>query len=144
MIIDDRPPQRWNVASQVRIPGTLPTLPHAKAALREARATYFVRKDTADKFAAEVKRAKAEFAQAEQAYDDAERILLDAAAGSPEETRADGEHDKADRAVEKAEGDLAKVKKASDKAHAERDEALSLLVGARRTLREIRQGRRAR
>jgi hypothetical protein len=132
------------VATQTRLPGTLPTLAQAKARLRESRGLVETRARTLEEMRGHKKTAKGDLADAEAAVDAAECDLLAALAGSAEETAADGAHAKAMRATEKAEEALRRVEHAVQRADSEHEDARRELTGARSELRAVREGRRAR
>lgn len=130
------------MATQAKLPGTLPTHAQAKANLRDARSLESTRAKVVEGLKGKVKLAQKEQAAAELDRDIAERDLEASAAGSDEERDADVRQFEADKRVERAERDLGKVKEALAVAVVEHADAARALSGARGDLRAIHQGRR--
>lgn len=130
------------MSSQPKLPGTLPTPAAAKSALRQAVASFAEKrllvirlKDNAKTAALDLKRATAE-------VDIAERDLLAADEGSPEDADATSRMAKWFGLLEKAEDAVSKVKDTTRRADIELDAAAKVLRGARGDVRAIRDGGR--
>jgi hypothetical protein len=131
------------MATQPRLPGTLPTPSVARSNLRDARYSVRNQRMLAVEAKEHVKRAKDDLAAAAAAVETAEDDL-DKASGDAEVMAADGAHELSLGLVQKGEAALVKVSAVAKRAADDLGIAEKRLAAAREDLRAIRQGRRTR
>jgi hypothetical protein len=132
------------MATQARLPGTLPTPEQARAKLKNARAGRRVVLDVVTKNRLDLKAIAKEQEAAEVSLEDAEHTMGDAAEGSPEQLAAETEQAEMWDALGRLEKKAANLKAAQVKAQAALEEADRALRVARDDIKAIRQGRRVR
>lgn len=132
------------MATQPKLPHTLPTPRAAKAALRGVLEEISAQREAIRGLKDQVKRAKEDAAEAERQITAAERDLLQAEDDSPEELDASAREVAALVLLEKAEDAGRKADGILKRANRELEEMTARLAGVRGDLRAIQQGRQRR
>ncbi len=131
------------MATQPKLPGTLPTPAQAKSALRTAVSALADKRLLVIRLKDDAKTAALDLKRATKEVDVAERDLLAADEGSPEDADAAARLAKWLGMLEKAEDAVDKVKDTARRAQLELDAAAKVLRGARGDVRAVQDGRRA-
>ena len=130
------------MATQAKLPGTLPTPAAARSNLRLVREEVRRKRGVAESMKARVDAAKEELKAADAETEEVEGDLLDADEGTPLDVSAGANHHKALRRLAHARTDLDKVRATQRLAKSELKEALGRLRAAREDMEAIREGRR--
>jgi hypothetical protein len=130
------------MATQAKLPGTLPTPAVARSNLRNARSVVRTREAVLEGLRERAKLARETVSECNLKLDAVEDDLLVAEEGSDQDVSADKAHGEAMRAVERAEKDVEKVAAAVKVAGDELAVARRELAAARADIRAIREGRR--
>ena len=130
------------MASQAKLPHTMPTPRQARSNLREAVANFRTKRVLTTQLEDDCKRAKSELKTADHEIDEAEGDLLASAEDSPEDLDASARLAKAVAHEERAERDLEKVQDILRRSRLELDGATKILRGARGDIRALQEGRR--
>jgi hypothetical protein len=131
------------MSSQPKLPGTLPTPVQAKSNLRSAVETLAEKRLLLSRLKDDAKTAGLDFKRATKEVAMAERDLLAAAEGTPEDADASARMGKWLGMLEKAEDAVAKLKDTTRRGQLEVDQAVKVLAGARGDIRALQAGRQA-
>jgi len=131
------------MATQARLPATLPSPAQAKANLRMARSALKEKRNVVDGLKARHEAARDEAADAEAEVDGAETDLVECEEGSSAEVSADKRHHKACARLDRAEADAERVGSALKLAKSELKNARAQMRTARADIEAIREGRRS-
>jgi hypothetical protein len=131
------------MSSQPKLPGTLPTPTQAKANLRLAVETLAEKRLLLSRLKDDAKTAGLDLKRATKEVSVAERDLLAADEGSPEDADAAARMGKWLGMLEQAEDAVVKLKDTARRATLEMDAATKVLAGARGDIRALQGGRQA-
>lgn len=129
------------MATQARLPATLPDPKQARANLAAARAEERAKRGVVDGLKERAAAARGEISDAALDLEAAEEDLLGTADASPEHLAAQTAHGKAWRRLARARKDAEKVQATRKLAKGEAGAAAAKLAAAREDLEAIRQGR---